>query len=47
MHDCPFCGAACYCDGEDLAQPAPAACRHDCDNHDAEPDDDVPTLEDE
>lgn len=26
MHDCPECGRACYCDGEDHLQPAPPDC---------------------
>jgi len=32
MHDCPECGQACYCDGDDTALPEPAAgCDHICD----------------
>jgi hypothetical protein len=30
MHDCPECGAACGCDGEDHHQQAPDDCEHDC-----------------
>ena len=38
MHECPECGFACDCDGEDLWQPAPAIC--ECafrDNTDPDP----------
>ena len=31
MHDCPDCGAACYCDLEDHgSDEAPDDCSHDC-----------------
>lgn len=30
MHECPECGSACDCDGEDHEQPAPNDCSHDC-----------------
>ena len=31
MHDCPGCGEACDCDGEDHHQSAPDDCEHACD----------------
>jgi hypothetical protein len=34
MHDCPHCGEACDCDGEDHEQPAPDDCVHECDDED-------------
>lgn len=43
MHDCPECGGACDCDGEDHHQPAPDDCMHECqgdDEDDPEDDDD-------
>ena len=42
MHDCPDCGAACDCDGEDHMQDAPWDCTHECehDEDDKEWDDD-------
>lgn len=49
MHECPYCGMACYCDGEDHGQPAPPDCACDCEEGDElvaeydaenEPDDD-------
>lgn len=39
MHDCPECGLACDCDGEDLwydAEPA-GGCAHVCDEPGPEP----------
>jgi hypothetical protein len=40
MHECPECGQACDCDGDDLWQDAPAMCRCACDDLDAADDDD-------
>lgn len=39
MHDCPECGGACHCDGEDHYQPAPINCTHECDFDDDDEDD--------
>lgn len=37
MHDCPECGLACDCDGEDLHHDqAPDDCVHDCDPDDVD-----------
>jgi hypothetical protein len=30
VHECPRCGQQCDCDGKDHSQPAPADCRHEC-----------------
>lgn len=30
MHECPFCGNQCDCDGEDHGQPAPDDCQCPC-----------------
>jgi hypothetical protein len=38
MHDCPECGEACYCDGEDHGQEAPDDCDHDCEDRDEDDD---------
>lgn len=42
MHDCPECGEACDCDGEDTWFDNYPGCRHQC-----EPDDDEDTDEEE
>lgn len=34
MHECPVCGQACDCDGEDTWLDAPLDCDHDCDECD-------------
>ena len=40
MHDCPDCGQACACDGEDTwNDEASEDCVHDCDPQDIEDDD--------
>jgi hypothetical protein len=31
MHECPGCGMACGCDGDDLERDAPDECCHACD----------------
>lgn len=36
MHECPECGSACVCDGEDTWLDAPFNCTHECDYDDAE-----------
>lgn len=40
MHDCPECGQACDCDGEDLEQDTPVDCVHDCEEADLDDEDD-------
>lgn len=52
MHDCPWCGQACDCDGEDTWHDWPfnADCRHECEldyDDDVGPyyDDDAPDSE--
>jgi hypothetical protein len=40
MHDCPICGYACYCDGEDHEQLAPENCTHECELDDEDDEDD-------
>ena len=30
MHDCPDCGQACYCDGDDTFFEDNGECEHDC-----------------
>ena len=32
MHDCPECGEACYCDGEDHDIGEVEDCNHNCDH---------------
>jgi hypothetical protein len=39
VHECPKCGQACDCDGEDLEQSAPADCLCPCDEEDEDPED--------
>lgn len=34
VHECPECGQACDCDGEDHDQGAPDDCSHACDEDD-------------
>jgi hypothetical protein len=36
MHECPECGMACDCDGEDHGQPAPDDCCHECEDEEDE-----------
>ncbi len=43
MHECPWCGMECDCDGEDLSQPAPEECSHECEEEGLE---DEPIFED-
>lgn len=40
MHECPECGQACDCDGEDHDQSAPDDCQHECEIDDDDDDDD-------
>lgn len=42
MHDCPECGEACDCDGEDHGQSAPEDCGHDC-----EPEEELEGMDEE
>lgn len=40
MHDCPECGQACTCDGEDVWNDAAGDdCVHECDPEDMDRDD--------
>lgn len=41
MHECPECGMACDCDGEDVWNDAPPDCNHECDIQYDEGDDDM------
>ena len=34
MHECTLCGFYCDCDGEDMEQPQPDDCTHDCEDPD-------------
>lgn len=39
MHECPDCGQACDCDGEDVWNDyAGRTCRHDCEDEEDAPD---------
>ncbi len=50
MHECPFCGEACDCDGEDVwhgaDSPAVESCDHECADLGEDDDLDVVTLDD-
>jgi hypothetical protein len=41
-HECPTCGQACYCDGEDTwLESSEDDCVHDCDPEDLRDDDET------
>lgn len=46
MHECPFCGQACDCDGEDTWLDAPIDCMCDCGGDDPRNDDYDDLLDD-
>ena len=44
MHECPDCGQACDCDGDDLWRSAPTHCLCECGDY-IEPDDEWPEYD--
>jgi hypothetical protein len=51
MHECPECGQACYCDGEDTWNDIGSSdwmnCTHECEDLDLDNDDFLPSPEDD
>ena len=45
MHECPVCGMACDCDGEDTWMPAPTFC--ECEGSHEKEDEDEDDYDDE
>lgn len=47
MHECPWCGQACDCDGEDTWLEAPIDCTCECGGPDADREEDLRPDEEE